>query len=99
MTNPDEREHVTYPYVPPRVPDGSDWIGKPVTVTRDVPSGEYSNSLGRAVQQGEVFYNFLGPTYGCCGPEQISLTEGVVNGHVQFFGFPQNAVEQPDWPI
>jgi hypothetical protein len=65
--------------------------GQVMVVTRDVLecTAEPSNCAGRDVVMGETFYLFVGPTYGCVGPNGVPLTD---NGD-EFFEFPADCVK------
>jgi hypothetical protein len=68
-----------------------------VRVTRDVAADENHNYLGRAAAKGEVFYVFIGHTYGCVRT-RLDVTGGLaLSEHgptiYPFFEFPCDAIE------
>ena len=65
--------------------------GSVVIVTRDVLDcpAEPSNTIGRDVPMGTMFYRYKGPTYGCISNNGVALTEL----GKEFFEFPKDAVK------
>ncbi len=62
-----------------------------VEVTRDVPANYPHNYLGRDVNEGEVFYLFTLPTYGCINERGgVALSERP--DEYPYFEFPADAV-------
>jgi hypothetical protein len=58
--------------------------------TRQIAKDEPNNTLGRAVDPGEVFSEFNGPTYGCCDTGNAVVLGTVAN---QFFELPRTAMQ------
>lgn len=63
-----------------------------VVVTRDVAADEPNNFAHRDVAKGELFFQFWGPTWGCC--DMVNGIPLSTDGDFPFFEFPRDAVEK-----